>query len=225
MNKEEYAVIIAGGGSSIRYGIRNKLLELLDGVPVFIHSIRNFSGFASRENFILTVNSDAREHFESALEEYGFADKVTVVNGGSSRMESVKNALAAVKLEAGRIVIHDAARPLAPASLLQQLVSDERRNVIAASPVFDSVKRTAPDGLITDEVDRKCLWRAATPQVFDLVQYRDAVAKCDFEATDDASIMRAGGYAVYVVQSDVENIKLTTSGDLKKLELLIKSSR
>ena len=222
MKKEEIAIIIAGGGSSSRYGAGNKLLELLDGVPVFIHSIKMLYGFARRENFVLTVNACDREKFEKLLNDYGFADKVTVVNGGASRMESVKKALAEVKLESGKIAIHDAARPLIETPLLEKLFSDERRNVIAAAAVFDSVKRTDSNGLITEEVDRTNLWRAQTPQVFDIIQYRNAVAGASSDATDDASIMRGAGYDVYVVQNDRENIKLTTSADLAKLEMIIK---
>ena len=63
MNKTPCAIIVTGGGASTRYGNGNKLLELIDGVPVFIHSIRNLAGFADKENFILTVPAAEFDHF------------------------------------------------------------------------------------------------------------------------------------------------------------------
>ena len=70
----------------------------MNGVPVFIHSVKKFAGLASKENYILTVNSRDRELFLRELEKYSLDDRITVVNGGASRVESVRNALDAVNL-------------------------------------------------------------------------------------------------------------------------------
>ncbi|MBO5990430.1 MAG: 2-C-methyl-D-erythritol 4-phosphate cytidylyltransferase [Lentisphaeria bacterium] len=214
------AIIVTGGGSSTRYGNGNKLLEVVGGVPVFIHSIRNLAGFAAKENFILTVPAAEFDRFADIAEKYGCGQLVTIVRGGSSRAESVNNALDAIQLKEGQVAIHDAARPLVTAELLRRLLSCGKNNVIAATQIVDSVKRCDNDGKITEEVDRTNLWRAATPQVFDIVQYRDAVAKCISlpGATDDATIMRLAGYDVYVLNEEIENIKLTTTQDLEKIK-------
>lgn len=216
--KCEYSVIITGAGSGTRYGGRNKLLELLAGMPVFMHSVKNLSGFAAKENFILTVNEAERVFFESELVKYGYAGKITVINGGASRIESVKKAVEAIKLTSGRVAIHDAARPLADGKLLEKLFTDARVNVIAAQKVVDSIKVCGPDGKITGEIDRNPLWRAETPQVFDLEQYRQAMQNAPADATDDAMIMRHAGFEVYTVKEERENLKLTTPDDLIKLE-------
>ncbi|MBO5900356.1 MAG: 2-C-methyl-D-erythritol 4-phosphate cytidylyltransferase [Lentisphaeria bacterium] len=220
MNK--YAVIITGGGSSTRYGERNKLLEPLCGAPVFIHSVRNFARFADRENFILTVSEKDRSLFEAELDRFRFSDRVTVVTGGSTRVESVRNALDALTLKSGRVAIHDAARPLASAELLEQLFSDEKINVIAASKVVDSIKTVTPDGKIASETDRTYLWKAETPQVFDLPSLKKAFENAPADATDDASIMRHAGFDVYVFENTNENLKLTSPQDLPKLENILK---
>ena len=217
-----FAVIITGAGSSLRYGSKNKLLENLCGVPVFIRSIKNLSGFAEKENFILTVNQNDKARFEDELKKHNLDNSVTVVAGGSSRIESVRNALNAVKLEQGKIAIHDAARPLAEKELLQKLFSDPRNNVIAAQKVVDSIKLCDENGKIIQEIERTFLWRAETPQVFDIVQYRQAMLTAPTDATDDASIMRHAGFNVFVVKEDKENLKLTTPEDLQKLEKFCK---
>ena len=220
------AVIITGGGSSTRYGDGNKLMADLNGMPVFIHSVRNLSGFAAKENFILTVPASERGSFINALKEYGCDGLVTVVNGGKTRAESVKNALDSIQLEDGLVAVHDAARPLATGELLKRLITCGKRNVIAATLVVDSVKRCDSDNKITCEVDRTGLWRASTPQVFDLVQYRDAVSRC-LElpgATDDATVMRLAGYDVFVLDEEIDNIKLTTVKDLGKIKKVLQIS-
>ena len=216
-----YAVIITGGGSSTRYAQGNKLLENLAGVPVFIHSVKKLSGFADKENFILTVCEKDRSVFEQELEKYGYSGVITVVTGGSTRVESVKNALDAIVLQQGKVAVHDAARPLAEHQLLEQLFQDSRTNVIAAQKVVDSIKKCDENGKIVDEVDRTCLWRAETPQVFDIAAYRSAMENAPADATDDAMIMRHAGFDVYVVKEEKENLKLTTVSDLSKLEKFI----
>ena len=220
MNKTPCAIIVTGAGTSTRYGNGNKLLELIDGVPVFIHSIRNLAGFADKENFILTVPAAEFDHFTEITNRYDCGQLVTIVRGGSSRAESVKNALDAIALEEGQVAIHDAARPLVTSELLKRLLSCGKKNVIAATQIVDSVKRCDSDGKITEEVDRSNLWRASTPQVFDIVQYRDAVARCLAlpGATDDATIMRLAGYGVWVLSEEIENLKLTNSSDLEKIK-------
>ncbi len=225
MNTSSCAVIITGGGSSTRYGDGNKLMADLNGLPVFIHSVRNLSGFAGKENFILTVPASERALFADALKKYGCDEFVTVVNGGKTRAESVKNALDAIQLKEGQVAIHDAARPLVTGELLEKLLSCAKRNVIAATLVVDSVKRCDSNNKITDEVDRTGLWRASTPQVFDIVQYRDAVGRC-LElpgATDDATIMRLAGYDVFVLDEEIENIKLTTVSDLARIKKVLQT--
>ena len=219
------AVIITGGGSSTRYGDGNKLMADLNGMPVFIHSVKNLSGFAAKENFILTVPASEKESFIKVLREYGLDEQITVVCGGKTRAESVRNALNAIALADGVVAVHDAARPLVTAELLNRLISCGKRNVIAATPVVDSVKKCDENNRITEEVDRTGLWRASTPQVFDIVQYKDAVGKC-LElpgATDDATIMRLAGYEVAVLDEQMENIKLTTVNDLGKIKNILNS--
>ena len=217
-----YAVVITGGGSSTRYGAGNKLLESLAGIPVFIHSVKKLSGFSEKSNFILTVNSSDRARFEEELEKHSLADKITVVTGGASRVESVRNAIEVIALKSGKIAIHDAARPLVEAQLLEQLFRDPRKNVIAAQKVVDSMKKCDENGRIIDAVDRTSLWRAETPQVFDIEEFRSAMAIAPADATDDAEIMRHAGFDVYVVREEKENLKLTTASDLAKLEKFVK---
>jgi 2-C-methyl-D-erythritol 4-phosphate cytidylyltransferase len=164
--------------------------------------------------------------------EHGLNDVVTV-DGGSTRAESVSNALAAVDTE--YVAIHDAARPLLTAELLEALVAElaadpEADGIIAAAPVHDTVKRVRVEfpldsngnstHVISDTLDRSELWGAQTPQVFRTASLRAALRTAD-AATDEAMLIEAAGGRVLLHDPGAPNLKVTTPVDLRVAELLL----
>jgi len=147
------------------------------------------------------------------------------VTGGSSRSHSVRNALAAAG-DAEVVVVHDAARPLVDADLVERCLDaldGGADAVIAAAPVTDTVKEAA-DGIVVRTLDRSRLWAVQTPQVFRRAALEDALDQADdvlATASDDAGLVEARGGAVRVVESSPRNFKVTTATDLKLAELLL----
>ena len=132
------------------------------------------------------------------------------------------------------MIVHDAARPLAPASLftraLEQLEASGSDAVIAAARVSDTVKEVEPDGrTVARTLDRTRLWAVQTPQVFRRVALERALFDADDEllagATDDAWLVERAGGIVEVVESTPANIKVTTPTDLRLAELLLAEAR
>lgn len=154
------------------------------------------------------------------------AGGLTVVAGGATRAQSVSNALAVVETEV--VAIHDAARPLLTADLLEALVADldaapQADAVIAAGRVADTIKR-ADGGTVAATVDRSTLWAAQTPQVFRTEALRAAlqVDRAAREAaTDEAMLIEAAGGTVLLHEVTEPNLKVTTGADLKVAELLL----
>jgi 2-C-methyl-D-erythritol 4-phosphate cytidylyltransferase len=164
-------------------------------------------------------------------------ERVVTVDGGSTRAESVANALAAVETEF--VAIHDAARPLLTPELLSDLVSvladaPDAAGVIAAAPVTDTVKKVRPmlgahsahkvRGVIGETLDRSELWAAQTPQVFRTVALRAALQVDETDrdsATDEAMLIEAAGGTVLLHDPGAPNIKVTTALDLRVAELLL----
>jgi 2-C-methyl-D-erythritol 4-phosphate cytidylyltransferase len=164
-----------------------------------------------------------------------------VVSGGATRAQSVANALAAVGTEL--VAVHDAARPLLTAELVEALVArlceaPEAAGVIAATAVTDTIKRargrTKPAfpsvengnaGLVVERtLDRRLLWAAQTPQVFRTEALRAALAVEAQErdaATDEAMLVEIAGGTVLIHPSEPENLKVTTALDLRVAELLL----
>lgn len=165
-----------------------------------------------------------------------------VVEGGATRAESVRNALAAVGTEL--VAVHDAARPLVTPALIEAVIgtlaaSPNAAAAIAATPLTDTIKRVA-DGMrapfgvietangarvIESTVDRERLWAAQTPQVFRAAALRRALEELDPEriaaATDEAMIVEEAGGRVLIHPSPAENLKVTTPLDLRLAELLL----
>jgi 2-C-methyl-D-erythritol 4-phosphate cytidylyltransferase len=157
---------------------------------------------------------------------------LVTVDGGSTRAESVANALAEVLTE--YVAIHDAARPLLTAALLDDLLAalaadPDADAIIAAAPVTDTVKKVLPTlgpdsgpnvRRVSETLDRSELWGAQTPQVFRTEALRSALRAHD-AATDEAMLIEAAGGKVLIHDPGTANLKVTTPLDLRVAELLL----
>lgn len=149
-----------------------------------------------------------------------------VVAGGETRSESVAAALEAVGTEL--VVVHDAARPLVTAQLIDAVVDELRadpdcRAVVAAAPVADTIKQVLRGMEVERTLDRSSLWAAQTPQAFRTDALREAIASTELlaQATDDAMLVERIGGKVLLHEAPVENLKVTTPFDLHVAEMLL----
>ena len=149
-----------------------------------------------------------------------------MVAGGDSRSESVAAALETVDAEI--VVVHDAARPLVTAELVDAVIDDlladaEAGAVVAAAPVTDTIKEVARRMEVDRTLDRSSLWAAQTPQAFRAAALREAFASTELlaQATDDAMLVERLGGRVLLHEAPAENVKVTTALDLRVAELLL----
>jgi 2-C-methyl-D-erythritol 4-phosphate cytidylyltransferase len=219
--------VIAAAGSGERLGAGGpKAFVPLGGRPMIAWSLDACLGCEAVAGVVVAVPG-GHEHGLDGLE------RVVTVDGGSTRAESVANALAAVETE--YVAIHDAARPLLTPELLQDLVSVLAGNpgadgAIAAAPVTDTVKKVRVEfrsprdqkstRVIGETLDRSQLWGAQTPQVFRSEALRAALDAHD-GATDEAMLIEAAGGTVLLHDPGAPNIKVTTPLDLRVAELLL----
>lgn len=168
-----------------------------------------------------------------AFEEYtNWGPKLTIVQGGPSRSESVQRGLRAIAdclpslLNRDCILIHDAARPFVDPGDVRQVCEEARQagGAILAAPCTDTVKQASDGQTILCTVPRADLVLAQTPQVFwwEWVQAHYLHATVDElkSATDDASIMEQCGRTVKAVFGAYPNMKVTTQGDWEYAEWL-----
>ena len=146
-----------------------------------------------------------------------------VVEGGATRADSVRLALAEVPPEALVVLVHDAARPLVGDAVIERLLTrlgEGVDGVVPALPIGDTVKRVE-HGLVLETVDRDALVAVQTPQAFLADRLRAAFSGDLAGATDCASLVERGGGTVAVVPGDPRLVKVTTSDDLVLVSRLL----
>lgn len=154
---------------------------------------------------------------------------VIAVPGGRERSHSVRAALAAAPPGDGPVLVHDAARPLVDAALVDaclDALTDGVDAAIAAAPVTDTVKEAGGDHRVRRTLDRSTLWAVQTPQVFRRAALERVLAQDDevlAAATDDAALVEAAGGTVMIVPAPPTNLKVTTPVDLQLATLLLSS--
>lgn len=205
--------VVAAGGSGERLGAdRPKALVVLGGRPMLDWSVEVLSAVCDRVVVAVPAGQERPP------------DRVI---GGSSRSESVRNALAAAP-EATIAVVHDAARPLVERELVERCIAalSEADAAIAAAPLADTVKEADGDRRVVRTLNRAGLWAIQTPQAFRADVLRRAL-DVDSEqlaaATDDASLVEAAGGVVRVVEAPRANLKVTTAEDLRLAEAILAS--
>ena len=216
------AVVIPAGGAGRRMGGAYKPLLMLRERPVLAHTLQPF---LERADVIAIVIAVPQELLGAPPQWLRDQDRVQLVAGGAERGDSVRNALAAVPDDADIVLVHDAARPLVSAAVIERCVhaAAAGRSVIAAVRVVDTIKDVDEGGRIEGTLDRRRLWAAQTPQAFPLAVLRDAYARALAErvsATDDAALVTRFGGTVTVVEGAPENIKITAPADLAMADAL-----
>jgi 2-C-methyl-D-erythritol 4-phosphate cytidylyltransferase len=242
----KYAVVIVAAGSGERLGFGMPKAKVpLGGEPMLVHAIRGALKSGVPDQICVALprgDVELRSICETLTVEMAGSNgpALELVNGGDSRSESVRAALDAVRGDITAVLIHDAARPLAPAEVYERItaaLANGAKAVIPALAVVDTIKNVEPaqlgdSGLRVERVQgtpaRSQLRAIQTPQGFDLPTLRRAhefAATLDAEAaaeiTDDAMLVEAIGEDVFVVQGSSHSLKITTPTDLLLAEALL----
>lgn len=219
--------VVAAGGSSSRMGF-NKTTSMLCGVPLLARTLQRLAEVAELREIVAAVPPGSEEQLRSTcLAPFGLEARVRLAAGGPSRVQSVWNAVRAVRSAPDVIAIHDGARPFVSVAVIRDALrtAQEHGGALVALPMIPTVKRIR-DGRVIETLDRTHLWCAATPQAFRYAEFLRAYEElwasgADVTAiTDDAQIFERAGGTVMIVQSNPENIKLTTPFDWRIGELL-----
>jgi 2-C-methyl-D-erythritol 4-phosphate cytidylyltransferase len=208
----------------------SKQFTEIGGVPILILTLRKFAATESVNAIYVALPKGEAEHFQSRLEKERLGKKVTLVEGGENRQQSVANALAKVKAEAEDIVlVHDAVRPFVDAEIIRSVIEAAQKHgaAIAGVPAVDTVKqveRTAEGAIVTSTIPRERVVQVQTPQGFRFALLKKAFeeAQADgFTGTDEASLVERAGHEVAVVMGSARNIKITTPADLELAEFYL----
>ncbi|MEH6632084.1 MAG: bifunctional 2-C-methyl-D-erythritol 4-phosphate cytidylyltransferase/2-C-methyl-D-erythritol 2,4-cyclodiphosphate synthase [Halopseudomonas aestusnigri] len=222
-----WAVIVAAGrGSRLGTDVPKQYLRL-GKHSILTHTLRKFSEHPNIDGILVVIHPDDSQLFVDSCPDY--AGKILVEHGGDTRQVSVRNGLQALQSYTPEcVLIHDAARPFVTDEVISKLITATQngKSAIAASPVVDSLKYASdstPDAMIEKSIERTGLWHAQTPQAFpyDMILKAHLFVSDQENYTDDAAIAKAYGKDITLVQSDRNNIKITTIEDLNFAEIMI----
>jgi len=209
-------MVVVAAGSSVRFG-EDKMLRMVAGKPMVGHTVAAVIGHVDR--CILVCRPDQM----SVLS--GLGTSVELISGGPSRTTSELAGLEAIGEPAGLIGIHDGARPMVPADLIETLFEAAAR-VGGAIPV---VKPSSPIVGRSDLAPVEDTFFAQTPQVFrgePLMAAYAAAADGGYEAQDTAAIVRRfAEIEIEAVPGDPSNIKVTFPDDFEMITSALGASR
>lgn len=218
-----YCIIVAGGNGSRMGTELPKQFLLIGGIPVLMHTIRNFYDFDPSLQLVLVLPEAEIISWTRLCDQYKFSIPHQVIVGGDTRFQSVKNGLSAAK-ECNLIAIHDGVRPLVSHETMARCFksADVNGTAIPVLPANESLREGTMDK--SAPVDRSRFYLVQTPQVFkaSIIQgsYNQAYIP---EFTDDASVIEHSGTTVQLVMGNRENIKITFPEDLMVAEMFLKN--
>ena len=231
------AVIVPAAGRGERLGPgAPKALRTLGGVPMLVHAVRALASARSVDLVVVAAPEDGVPDVVALLGEHGLLDPdgaragALVVAGGDTRQDSVARALHALPPDYDVVLVHDAARPLVPTSLVDSVASAVRAGADAVVPglrVADTIKAVDDTNDVTATLDRSRLRAIQTPQGFrrTTLTAAHAAADPDAPATDDAGLVELLGGSVLVVPGDEEAFKVTRPLDLLLAEAVLARRR
>lgn len=211
------ALIVAAGSGSRHGGDLPKQYQMLGGQPMLRRTVEAFTNHRAIDEVRVVIGRDHEALYEKTV---GDLLPESHILGGATRQESVRLGLEALTGTQPRIVlIHDAARPLIDAGIIDRVVDAlaAKPAAVAALPIVDSLRKESGG-----PVDRDGLWQVQTPQGF----WFDAIlsahrAASDNLATDDATLAERAGIPITLVEGAMSNLKVTRTGDIAIAEAFL----
>ena len=210
-------VIITAGGTSQRYGSKNKLFEKCGSSCVLVEAIKPFLEIPTVSKIIVGIETSFADEFSAALDLAGLKEdsRIALAVGGSTRTQTVKNALVAVEENAELVLIHDGARPYVTTELINNVINSALEHGVAL-PLLDMTDSIVD---VTDGVmpaDRARFKRVQTP----FCAKRDIVVNAYQNAQstfyDDISVIKTSySGEIGIVEGEKNNVKITYEGDIK----------
>ncbi|MBP8639529.1 MAG: 2-C-methyl-D-erythritol 4-phosphate cytidylyltransferase [Oscillospiraceae bacterium] len=222
------SVVIVAAGSSQRFG-SDKLAAKLANVPVLSYSLTTFECCKYVSEIIVVTDVEKITEVAELCERYNISKMSKVVCGGASRLESALSGVSETDKHCNLIAIHDGARPLVSAKLIEDTIeaAHKYKAAIPAVPSRDTIKIVS-NSYISETPYRSSVFCAQTPQVFVPELIKGALTNAlenELEVFDDASAVENLGFYVYVTEGSEENIKITTPLDMKVAECILASRR
>lgn len=220
------AVILAAGSGSRMQSDITKQWIMLDGKPVFVHSLLAFQNCGKVKEIILCVKREELALYDGVAERYGISKLKAVIAGGPTRSDSALRGFKKISDKSTHVAVHDAARCLVTPEMITKVL---RRALtfgaaVACCKSTDTVKICDSNGFVSSTPERSSVFLAQTPQIFETEIYRASAytaIKESLVVTDDSGMAENAGFAVKAVDCGKENLKITEPVDLIFAEAIL----
>jgi 2-C-methyl-D-erythritol 4-phosphate cytidylyltransferase len=222
------AIIAAAGIGSRMAGDRPKQFLQLAGTPIIFHTLAPFEQCDSIQEVIVVLPADETAAFLTLAGKSGLRKLSRVVPGGTTRADSVKRGLMAIRSATAKIVaVHDGVRPFVTVEEIESVVAAAESDgaAILVAPVTDTIKQVS-GGSVVKTLERRELRRALTPQCFRYELLRKAYEQADVNdpsLTDESALVEKIGVPVTTIEGSSKNIKITTPQDLLIAETFLRN--
>jgi len=222
--------IIPAAGMGVRMGgATPKQFLSVEGVPIFVHTLRKFVAAEVIDEIYLGLRREDKERVQTEIEREHFPKTVRLLAGGATRQETVAQCLKEAPHTTEVVVVHDAVRPFIELDMIRRVVDAARKHgaAILGIPSVDTVKQVERQ-LILGTIPRERIVLAQTPQAFRYSILREAfdrAAADGFNGTDESSLVERLGNNVTVLMGSDRNIKITKPSDLPLARLYIAQER
>lgn len=229
-----YGVILAGGKGT-RMGNVEKPKQFMEigGKPIIIHTIEKFVVNTVFDKIFVLTPKQWIMHTEDLIRKYiPHSDKVVVIEGGSTRNETIMNSIAYIEKQGDLneetiIVTHDSVRPFVTHRIIEENIryTQEYGACDTAVKASDTIVESKDHQMISSIPDRSAMYQGQTPQSFKAMQLRrlyEALTPQEKEIlTDACKILVLKGEKVHLVEGEVSNIKITYPYDMRVAEALL----
>lgn len=212
--RKKYAVIVAGGSGTRMQNAVPKQFLLLGEKPVLMHTLLKFHEADPAISLILVLPAIHVERWKELCKEYAFSLPHTIIIGGPTRFDSVKNGLMEITGD-GFVAVHDAVRPLVSIKLISHLFAfaESHGNAVPVTDVNETIREIEGDD--NKPADRTKYKVVQTPQVFPVPVIQKAFDQPYQQSfTDEATVVQHAGGHIFLTEGERTNIKITTPEDL-----------
>jgi 2-C-methyl-D-erythritol 4-phosphate cytidylyltransferase len=222
---ETWAIVVAGGSGARLGADRPKAFVRFGERTMLAASLATLEEHDGVDGMVVVVPEGWEERTSLLVEDLCASKVAVAIAGGETRPDSVAAGLAELPDSCALVLVHDAARPLVAAALVDRVLEaldGGAEAVVPALDIVDTVKRVDGDGTVVETLVRTELRAVQTPQGFRRDLLERAYAGDRSGATDCASLVERAGARVQVVAGDPRNLKVTTMDDLQRAETLFK---
>ena len=219
----------AGNGTRMHQDIPKQFIHV-DNKPVIIYTMEAFQNHPGIDEIVVVTLESWTEVLMAYAKQFNITKLKTVVPGGKTGQESIRNGLEAIKDRMGEkdvIMIHDGNRPMVSAEVISDSLATYAKygNAVAVIPCTEVVFESDNEISSCVSTNREKLFRTQTPHTYNFFDLYHAHLEAEKKGIENTAascmLMKELGRESYFSKGSEENLKITTLDDLKIFKALL----